>query len=137
MTNFTVLTDEQAAHDAATSKRYLEALREMQSKIADLEATEEGAKIAFGDVVDQKHALTKRCKSLEASITAMRDIISTQAARIAALEADAARLDWIEKNARTDPKMDGNHVFWPTTLNKALRGANLRAAIDDAMKGGA
>jgi len=95
MTNFTVLTDEQAAHDAATSKRYLAALREVQSKIADLEATEEGAKIAFGDVVDQKHALIKRCKSLEASITAMRDIISTQAARIAALEADAARLKFL------------------------------------------
>ena len=51
----------------------------MQAKIASLEAAEEGAKIAFGDVVDQKHALTKRCKSLEASIAAMRDIISTQA----------------------------------------------------------
>lgn len=66
------------------------------------------------------------------------DFVLLQAAdKFEALEADAARMDWIEKNARTDPKMDGNHVFWPTTLNKALRGANLRAAIDDAMKGGA
>ena len=36
MTNFTVLTDEQAAHDAATSKRYLEALRELQAENARL-----------------------------------------------------------------------------------------------------
>ena len=36
MTNFTVLTDEQAAHDAATSKRYLEALREVQAENARL-----------------------------------------------------------------------------------------------------
>jgi len=38
MTNFTVLTDEQAAHDAATSKRYLEALREEQAENARLRA---------------------------------------------------------------------------------------------------
>ena len=36
MTNFTVLTDEQAAHDAATSKRYIEALREFQAENARL-----------------------------------------------------------------------------------------------------
>lgn len=38
MTNFTVLTDEKAAHDAATSKRYLEALREVQADNARLRA---------------------------------------------------------------------------------------------------
>jgi len=38
MTNFTVLTDEQAAHDAATSKRLLEALRELQAENARLRA---------------------------------------------------------------------------------------------------
>ena len=38
MTNFTVLTDEQAAHDAATSKRHLEALRETQAENARLRA---------------------------------------------------------------------------------------------------
>ena len=38
MTNFTVLTDEQAAHDAATSKRYIEALRELQAENARLRA---------------------------------------------------------------------------------------------------
>jgi len=38
MTDFTVHTPEQLAeHDAATSKRYLEALRELKAKIAALE----------------------------------------------------------------------------------------------------
>lgn len=36
MSNSTVLTDEQAAHDAATSKRYLAALREVQAENARL-----------------------------------------------------------------------------------------------------
>ena len=62
-------------------------------------------------------------------------------ARIATLEQqledarkDAERLDFIEKNARVDPKMDGNHVYWPTTFNRALRGSSLRAAIDAALQ---
>jgi hypothetical protein len=138
MTNFTVLTDEQAAHDAATSKRYLEALREMQSKIADLEATEEGAKIAFGDVVDQKHALTKRCKSLEASITAMRDIISTQAARIAALEADAALFAALrDKFAYVGVNQHARKCLWVLRDIEEVHGdfeKDIRAAIE---KGGA
>ena len=115
----------------------------MQAKIADLESAEEGAKIAFGDVVDQKHALTKRCESLEASIAAMRDIISTQAVRIAALEADAARMDWIQKNLlcadweypqgekKTQPVIC---ISWPASVGIS---GNLRSSIDDAMKGGA
>lgn len=47
---------------------------------------------------------------------------------------DAARLDFIEKNARSEPKMDGQNVWWPTTFNQALRGPTLREAIDAAMK---
>ena len=47
---------------------------------------------------------------------------------------DAQRLDFIEKSARCDPKMDGQHVWWPTSLNKALKGPTLRAAIDAAMR---
>ena len=49
------------------------------------------------------------------------------------LRADAARLDHIEKHARYDPKMDGNHAWWPTTFENVLRGPTLRAAIDAAM----
>ena len=36
MTNFTVLTDEQAAHDEDATERYLEALRELQAENARL-----------------------------------------------------------------------------------------------------
>jgi hypothetical protein len=71
--------------------------------------------------------LTNACKSYE--IQANRDALEN-----AALRQDAERLDYIEKNARYDPKIDGQHVYWPTTLNKALRGPNLRAAIDAAMQ---
>lgn len=54
----------------------------------------------------------------------------------AEMRADAARLDYIEKHARYDPKMDGNHAWWPTTFEHVLRGPTLRAAIDNSMKGG-
>lgn len=47
---------------------------------------------------------------------------------------DARRLDFIEESARCDPKMDGQHVWWPTSLNKALKGPTLRTAIDAAMR---
>ena len=47
---------------------------------------------------------------------------------------DAQRLDFIEKSARRDPKMDGQHVWWPTSFNTAqlLKGPTLREAIDNA-----
>lgn len=47
---------------------------------------------------------------------------------------DAERLDWIEKNARRDPDMGGNHTWWPTSFNKAIRGPSLREAIDHARR---
>lgn len=48
---------------------------------------------------------------------------------------DAERLDYLQHNARCDPKMDGNHIWWPTSLNQARRltGSSLRTAIDKAM----
>lgn len=55
------------------------------------------------------------------------------AARVAELEKDAGRLDYIEENARCEPKMDGHHVWWPTTFSNQLKGPNLRAAIDAAL----
>lgn len=51
------------------------------------------------------------------------------------LRDDAARLDFIEKRARYDPKLDGNHAWWPTTFEHVLRGPTLRAAIDAQMHG--
>ena len=53
-------------------------------------------------------------------------------AQLAEAQKDAGRLDYIQKNARCDPQMDGNHVWWPTSLNKTLRGPTIRAAIDAA-----
>jgi hypothetical protein len=50
------------------------------------------------------------------------------------LRKDAERLDYLQNNARCDPKMDGNHVWWPTSFNQAqsLKGPTIRAAIDAA-----
>lgn len=50
----------------------------------------------------------------------------------AALRADAERLDYIASHARCDPKMCGNHVWWPTNFKHRLIGPTLRAAIDAA-----
>jgi hypothetical protein len=52
----------------------------------------------------------------------------------AELRKDAERLDYLQNNARCDPKMDGNHVWWPTSFNQAqgLKGPTIRAAIDAA-----
>ena len=49
------------------------------------------------------------------------------------LRKDAERLDYIAGNARCDPKMDGQHVWWPTSFNHRLTGPTLRDAIDAAM----
>lgn len=48
---------------------------------------------------------------------------------------DAERLDCIERNARCDPKMDGQHVWWPTNFSHRLIGPTLRDAIDAALRG--
>jgi hypothetical protein len=51
---------------------------------------------------------------------------------------DTRRLDWLQSVARCDPKMDGNHVWWPLSFNVCsnLKGPNLRAAIDAAQAEG-
>lgn len=77
---------------------------------------------------------------LQSRMLQAADELERRADRIAELERenealrkDAERLDHIEKNARCDPKMDGMHVWWPTTFNHRLIGPNLRAAIDAAI----
>ena len=49
---------------------------------------------------------------------------------------DAQRLDFIEEHCRCDPKMDGQHVWWPTSFNTAqlLKGPTLREALDNAIR---
>ena len=72
------------------------------------------------------------------------DFVLLQAAdKIAALEADAARMDWIQKNLlcadweypqgekKTQPVIC---ISWPASVGIS---GNLRSSIDDAMKGGA
>ena len=72
------------------------------------------------------------------------DLVLLQAAdKIAALEADAARMDWIQKNLlcadweypqgekKTQPVIC---ISWPASVGIS---GNLRSSIDDAMKGGA
>ena len=70
-----------------------------------------------------------KAAALLRQLSAERDQLRAEVER---LRADADRLDHIEKHARCDPKMDGQHVWWPTNFNHALRGPNLRAAIDNA-----
>ena len=48
---------------------------------------------------------------------------------------DTERLNYIERNARCDPKIDGQHVWWPTSFNHRLIGPTLRDAIDAALRG--
>lgn len=74
-------------------------------------------------VIDEKNALDANIDKLEAENERLRK--------------DAERLDYLQKHARCDPKMDGQHMWWPTTLNHAnnLRGGTIREAIDAAMKG--
>ena len=72
------------------------------------------------------------------------DFVLLQAAnKIAALEADAARMDWIQKNLLCAdweyPQGEKNTqpvicISWPASVGIS---GNLRSSIDDAMKGGA
>lgn len=61
MTNFTVLTDEQAAHDEDATERYLEALRELQAENARLRAhIQEAAKKANAAFLARDTVANKR-----------------------------------------------------------------------------
>lgn len=64
--------------------------------------------------------------------------IATLRAQVAEVRKDAARLDWLQNNAKCDPKMDGNHQWWPLTWNQVRRcvGPTIRAAVDAAMPTG-
>lgn len=89
--------------------------------------------------LEQQLDVMARNTEAQAHASLQREIELTEKAKKLARELevarkDAERLDYIQKNARNDPKMDGNHVWWPTTLNKALKGPTIRAAIDAAIK---
>lgn len=48
---------------------------------------------------------------------------------------DAELIDFLQSVARCDPKMDGNHVWWPLHWNtcQAIKGPTLREAIRAAI----
>lgn len=71
--------------------------------------------------------LWKEVQMLEAE----RDTLQAEVER---LRKDGERLDHIQKHARCDPKMDGQHVWWPTNFKHALTGNTLRDAIDRAIE---
>lgn len=74
------------------------------------------------------------CTALDLKFVRAVEQAVLQSLQIQKLLGDSERLDWIEKNAKRDPKMDGSHVYWPTAFNKTICGPSLRAAIDDAME---
>lgn len=94
------------------------------------------AKRGYG-VYTQDDAIMERAfwEGVEARAKAIRDEVAALKAERDAAMKDAERLDYLQKHARCDPKMDGNHVWWPTTFNQAqnLRGGTLREAIDAAI----
>lgn len=72
------------------------------------------------------------CSEAADAIESRDATIAELRAQVEALRADAERLDFIAGRARCDPKMDGQHVWWPTNFNHRLTGPTLRAAIDAA-----
>lgn len=121
--------------------------KELLKAISDAEL--EAANEAFGKrqewwnarmlELEQQLDVMARNTESQTHASVMREIELTEKVEKLARELeearkDAERLDYIQKNARNDPKMDGNHVWWPTTFNKALKGPTIRAAIDAAIK---
>ena len=65
-----------------------------------------------------KYNVARRGEGYDSSHTQiMWDAWQARAALSAGDAVDAQRLDFIEKSARCDPEMDGQHVWWPTSLS--------------------
>ena len=91
-----------------------------------------------GDTFKDCHDVTWEAEQINDN-----DVKYIRADKIAALEADAARMDWIQKNLlcadweypqgekKTQPVIC---ISWPASVGIS---GNLRSSIDDAMKGGA
>ena len=47
---------------------------------------------------------------------------------------DTELIEWLQSVARCDPKMDGQHVWWPLhwNINQTIRGPTLREALINA-----
>jgi len=91
-----------------------------------------------GDTFKDCHDVTWEAEQINDN-----DVKYIRADKLAALEADAARMDWIQKNLlcadweypqgekKTQPVIC---ISWPASVGIS---GNLRSSIDDAMKGGA
>lgn len=75
--------------------RAADALEQQAAEIEQLKLAEEGAKTAFGHVVQDKKDIAAECKRTLEQLHSAHDIIRKQAAEIAALRADAARYKWL------------------------------------------
>ena len=104
-------------------------------KLIDEHGSPEAALLAALDKAMQDVLRIKEAwEANERATTALHATIKSQAAQIESLTKDAQRLDFIAANARHDPDMGGQHAWWPTNFNQALRGPTLRAAIDAVIK---
>ena len=91
-----------------------------------------------GDTFKDCHDVTWEAEQINDN-----DVKYIRADKLAALEADAARMDWIQKNLLCAdweyPQGEKNTqpvicISWPASVGIS---GNLRSSIDDAMKGGA
>lgn len=130
------------AVEAAVRARFTEHIQRLEAENANLRsvmvaAAEEISAHWEAHCDDEGYGPTNLMHRLEKGIPTEHAYTAGDFARLKdeneALKKDAQRLDAIERNARCDPKMDGNHVWWPTTWKHQLTGPTLRAAIDAAM----
>ncbi|HEX8894406.1 MAG TPA: hypothetical protein VF783_13840 [Terriglobales bacterium] len=82
-----------------------------------------------------------------ASVDASADLIEQQAARITALnekcalyeasldqrDKDADRYQFLKRQARCDPKMDGRHVWWNIPMRNPKGGSLIGNTLDEAI----
>ena len=83
------------------------------------------------------YSMQKTKDDMRAALKAALEASQSQAL---AWKEDAERLDWLQSMSRCDPKMDGQHMWWPLSwsLNHRCKGPAIRDAIDVArlsMKG--
>lgn len=121
------------ATDALESLENLAASQASPAPLPDEQAGELATEIKRLAGVHAAEFLIRNTHAEWTAMCAAIDRLASLASQSEEQGKDAGRLDFIEKNARCDPKMCGNHVWWPTTFRNALKGPTLREAIDAAM----
>lgn len=94
-----------------------------------------------------KVKILEAAMKLQSKVTEQEQTIFTQATRIAELERDAARYQWIVKNTAIEIKYGSDGEDWPVTLyevsgsrndrrwKEVVNGNTLSDAIDSAIQG--